>query len=86
MRTTVDLEPDLAAKLRRLARERGVSFKEALNTAVRTGLGPGDGKRRAYKLPTYSLGVRPGIDIDKASHLAAAMEDEEIIRKLEIGK
>jgi hypothetical protein len=36
-RTTVTLDPDLAAELRALARERGVSFKEALNSTLRRG-------------------------------------------------
>jgi hypothetical protein len=30
--------------------------------------------------------VLPGIDLDKATQLAAQLEDEEIIRKLEMGK
>ena len=33
MRTTVTLDPDVAAKLKAVARERGISFKQALNTA-----------------------------------------------------
>ena len=38
MRTTVTLDPDVAAKLKRVARERDISFKEALNSSVREGL------------------------------------------------
>ncbi len=37
MRTTVTLDPDVAAKLKQTARDSGISFKEALNTTVRRG-------------------------------------------------
>lgn len=79
------IDPDLAAKLRRIARERGISFKEALNTALRAGTGA-PGTARPYRLRARRLGLRPGIDLDKALHLAAALEDEETIRKLELRK
>jgi hypothetical protein len=86
MRTTVTLDPDVEAKLKATMRERGVSFKVALNEAVRAGLnGPAPASRR-YRMPTGKLGVRPGINLDKALSLAAELEDEEIIRKLELGK
>jgi hypothetical protein len=87
MRTTVTLDPDLAAKLRALARERGVSFKEALNSALRLGLTAGGGSsKRSYRLPSRRLGLRPGIDLDQALRLAAELEDAETIRKLELRK
>ena len=35
MRTTVTLDPDVAAKLKEETRRRGTSFKEALNSSVR---------------------------------------------------
>jgi hypothetical protein len=86
MRTTVTLDPDLAARLKALARERGVTFKEALNSALRRGLSEGDEKARPYRQRTYTMGVRPGIDLTKALQLAAELEDEEIVRKLELRK
>jgi hypothetical protein len=85
MRTTVTLDPDVEAKLKATMRERGVSFKVALNEAVRAGLGPAPAARR-YRMPTGKLGVRPGVNLDKALRLAGELEDEEIIRKLELGK
>lgn len=86
MRTTVNIDPDLAAKLRRIARERGTSFKEALNSVLRAGIGAQGGTARPYRVRARPLGLRPGIDIDKALRLAATMEDEEIIRRLEVRK
>lgn len=87
MRTTVTLEPDVAAKLKKLARDQGVSFKEVLNTSVRRGLERGKGQsRQPYRLRTRDLGVRPGIDLDKALRLAGELEDAETMRKLQLRK
>jgi hypothetical protein len=85
MRTTVTLDPDVAAELNELARQRGVSFKEVLNSTVRAGLAAGSATR-AYRLPTARLELRPGLSLDGALRLAAAMEDEETVRKLELRK
>jgi len=85
MRTTVTLDPDVAAKLHEAARERAVSFKVALNDAVRVGLG-GGGTARPYRVPTRRLGVRPGVELDKALALAGGLEDDETLRKLELRK
>ncbi|MGH2799542.1 MAG: antitoxin [Thermoleophilaceae bacterium] len=86
MRTTVRIDPDLAANLRRVARERGISFKEALNTMLRAGMAARAGAARPYRLRARHLGLRPEIDLDKALHLAAALEDEESVHKLELRK
>lgn len=86
MRTTVTLDPDVAAKLRFLARERGVSFKAALNDAVRTGLTAGASPTRRFRVHARPLGVRPGVNLDKALSLAGEIEDTEILRKLELRK
>lgn len=85
MRTTVTLDPDVEARLREVARERGVSFKEALNGAIRAGLGA-ERDARPYHVPARSLGLLPGIDLDKALQLAGEIEDAEIVRKLELRK
>ena len=86
MRTTVTLDPDVAAKLRAVMRERGVSFKVALNEAVRSGVGGSAPTGRRYRMPTGPLGVRPEVDLDKALALAGELEDAEILRKLELNK
>ncbi|HEV2975053.1 MAG TPA: hypothetical protein VGX69_08670 [Solirubrobacteraceae bacterium] len=84
MRTTVTLDPDVEAKLKATMRERGVSFKAALNDAVRAGLSAPARVSRPYKMQTAPLGIR--IDIDKALRIAGEMEDEEILRKIDEGK
>jgi hypothetical protein len=85
MRTTVTLDPDVAARVKQVARERGISFKAALNLLLRAALADG-GRPRRYRLPTFGMGLRPGIDLDRALRLADAMEDEETVRKLELRK
>lgn len=81
------LDPDLAAKLRALARERRVSFKEALNSALRRGLASGAaGSKRPYRLASRRLGLRAGVDLEHALRLAGELEDAETIRKLELRK
>jgi len=87
MRTTVTLDEDVAAKLKRLARERDISFKEALNSSVRHGIERGEGKSRPYRLPPpQRLEARPGVNLDKALQLAGELEDAETMRKLQLGK
>lgn len=84
MRTTVTLDPDVAARLKAVARGRGISFKQALNSAVRAGL-EGERRRsaRPFKQYVQPMGLRPGFNLDKALQLAAGLEDEEIGRRLE---
>jgi hypothetical protein len=87
MRTTVDLDPDVDARLRALARERGVALRVMLNDVLRAGLHPGRGSGApGYVLPSRRLGLRPGINVDKALALGGELEDEEILRKLELRK
>ena len=39
-----------------------------------------------YTQPSRRLGVRPGIDFDKALRFGGELEDDEIARKLELRK
>ena len=80
------LDPDVVARLKELAAQRGTSFREILNSTVRAGLASGPGAARAYRLSTARLELRPGLDLDRALRLAAAMEDDEVVRKLELRK
>lgn len=86
MRTTVTLDPDVASRLRAAARERGVSFKVALNDTVRMGLDASSLSAMPYRVPARPLGLRPGINLDHALRLAADDEDAELIRKLHLRK
>jgi hypothetical protein len=86
MRTTITLDPDIAVALRRLARERNVSFKAVVNAVLRRGLAAGEGEPRPYQVVPRALRLRGGIDLDKALRHAAELEDAETIRKLELRK
>ena len=87
MRTTVTLDPDVAAKLKEETRRRGISFKEALNSSVRRGLESAERTgAKPYKVRTSKMGVRPGVNLDKALQLAGELEDEEILRKMALRK
>jgi len=86
MRTTVTLDPDVAAKLKQVARDRGVSFKEVLNASARRGLSSAEATPRPYRVPVRRLGVKPGIDLDRALRAADRLEDDEVVRKLSLRK
>ena len=86
MRTTVTLDADVAARLKTVARQRGISFKQALNQAVRAGLAARREPARRLSRYTQAMGLRPGVNLDKALQLASSLEDEEIVRKLQVRK
>jgi hypothetical protein len=68
-------------------RKRGISFKEALNQAARTGLlreKQRRGQRFAQK--SFPLGPEQYFRWDKALAFAEAMEDQELSRKLSLRK
>jgi len=86
MPTTVTLDQDVAAKLKQTARDRGISFKEALNSSVRRGLSSTETTPQPYRLPARRLGAKPGVDLDRALRLAGELEDAEVVRKLAMRK
>jgi len=81
VRTTLTLDPDVAALVRKVMRARGRSLKEVINEAIRRGLAAPE-TARPFRTPTYKMGHEPSIDLDRALHLAAELEDQEIARKL----
>ena len=82
MRTTVTLDHDVEAKLRAFMREHDMSFKEALNSAVRAGLRLSPPPASSFEQVTFGMGFRPELALDKALALASRLDDEEIARKL----
>jgi hypothetical protein len=87
VRTTVTLEPDLFAALKRRAAEQGVPFKDVLNRTLRAGLSQDPAARpQAFQQRTVALHLRPGLDLDRAGRLADDLEDAERVRKLELRK
>lgn len=82
MRTTVTLDPDTDQIVRELMREQGISFKKALNDAIRRGAG--QDRRRPFETETASMG-EPTVNLDRALQLVGELEDEELIRKMRAG-
>ena len=83
IKTTVTLDPDVEAALREHARRQGVSFKDALNNAIRSGLALTRAPASRFHEKTYRLGARTGLDLTKALDLAAGLEDAEILHRAE---
>jgi hypothetical protein len=75
MRTTITLEPDVAALIERRRRSRGTSMKAEVNDLLRSGLAAADMPARTseYRLPEFDLG-EPLIPFDDV-HGALAMAE-----------
>jgi hypothetical protein len=82
MRTTVTLEPDVEDLVKRAMRERHLTFKQAVNEAIRAGMAPNAADPRPF--PTYDMGEAL-VDVTKALRLAGDLEDAEIARRLAKG-
>jgi len=84
MRTTVTLDPDTRLLLERAMRERSISFKDAVNDAIRAGLGSRPGRARSY---TVGRELGPArVDLTKALRLADELEDDALARRLAEGR
>ncbi len=84
MRTTITLDPDADLLIKRTMAERGLTFKQAVNEAIRAGLAPPRGRAKpAFR--THDMGEAL-VDVTKALRLAGELEDEELARELAQGK
>ena len=83
MRTTVTLEPDVAAKLKDLAHRTRRSFKETLDAVLRRGL---SAQARTASQPPFVVephagGFRPGVDAVKLNQLVDQLDADDFVRK-----
>lgn len=88
MRTTVRLDDELIEQLKARARKEKLSLTRLLNRALRDGLRASKGGRPQkprFKQKTHAMGAAR-VDLNKALALAAALEDEEILRELSMHK
>lgn len=83
MRTTVTLDPDTEQIVRRRMRERNMSFKEALNDLIRSGV-LGETRREPFRTETASMGESQ-VNLDRALQVAADLEDDELVRRMRSG-
>ncbi|MFZ1440413.1 MAG: hypothetical protein WAX12_06730 [Candidatus Microthrix subdominans] len=82
MRTTVTLDPDTEQLVRRRMRDRGVSFKQALNDAIRGGAMASP--TQPFATETAAMG-QSRVNLDRALQIAADLEDDELIRRMRNG-
>ena len=88
MRTTVRIDDDLLSDLKEVAEKEKLSLTKAFNKILRVGLNSQESppaRKRPFRQKTYSMG-EPLFDYGKANKFAAQLEDEEILRKLKLGK
>lgn len=83
MRTTVTLDPDVEALIKLAMTERGLTFKEAVNEAIRMGA-VARKSAAALSLPVFDMG-EPIVDVTKALRLAGELEDQEHAARLTRG-
>lgn len=82
VRTTVTLDPDTEQLVRRRMREHKVSFKQALNDAIREGA---SGRPNTpFRTMTAAMG-EPTISLDRALQIAASLEDDVLVARLRVG-
>ena len=79
MRTTVTLDPDVEVLIRQAMREHGLSFKQALNQAVRAGVSNA-ASADPFHQRSYAMG-RPKVDLTKALSLASELDDQQLTRR-----
>ncbi len=80
------LDDDVAIAVKARMRERGSTYKETINDLLRSGLTASAPATQRYRITTFAADINPGFDLDKAGAWAAAIEDDELVRKTELGK
>jgi hypothetical protein len=85
MRTTLTIDDRIGKALKDLAYRTDKSFKQVVNETLERGLAASEPRRRQpYRERPSRLGeARAGYDLNKALALAAMLEDDEILRKLQ---
>lgn len=83
MRTTVTLDPDTEQIVRRRMRERNISFKEAINDAIRSSV-RSEVDDTPFRTETASMGEST-VNLDRALQVAADLEDDELLRRMRSG-
>jgi CTP:molybdopterin cytidylyltransferase MocA len=77
VRTTLTLDDDVADKLKALAEQRRVSFKEVVNDALRRGLATQSRAAkpaRPFRVVPFASAFRPGVDPEKLNQLTDEIE------------
>jgi hypothetical protein len=72
MRTTFQLDDDVAAAVNQLRRDEGIGLSEAVNRLIRAGM-VRPAKRTRYRLRTHPLGLR--VDTSNVSEVLEFLEE-----------
>jgi Ribbon-helix-helix protein, copG family len=75
MRTTVNLDDDVAAAVEELRRERGVGLSQAVNELARTGLRRPAQRRRAITFTPHALGIKT--DVSNVAEVLERLDAED---------
>lgn len=74
MRTTVNLDDDVAAEVARLRRERGVGLSEAVNELARAGIAA-SGVEYIYRPPVHDMGAL--VDLSNVADVLELLDDSD---------
>ena len=76
MRTTLTINDEIDARLRKIARNQNRSYKEVVNAALAGGLDRLEVAEPEpdYRVETKAYGLRPGIDPQKLNQLLDELE------------
>jgi hypothetical protein len=84
VRTTITLDAETQALVEKAMKERKLSFKQVVNEAIVRGLTTTEAPQ-PFRTKTHNMG-EARINLDKATQIAAELENEEILRKMTLGK
>jgi hypothetical protein len=78
VRTTLTIEPAVAAQLKGEVRRTGKPLKVVVNDALKRGLGMEGRARRVtrFRVTPHAFGFKPGIDLDRLNTLADELDTE----------
>jgi hypothetical protein len=76
MRTTITLDPDVAAKLKAEVRRTGKKFREVVNSSLRRGLRAEEAAvtKKPFRVKPIASGERPGFNFDNIGELLAQLD------------
>lgn len=79
MRTTLTIEPDVAAKAKKAVQVTGLPFKSLINQALRIGIDSvlAPKKSRPYQTKGHAMGLRKGLSYDNIHELLSLAEGED---------
>lgn len=75
MRTTVNVDEDVAAEIARLRREEGLGLSEALNLLARRGLAAEVAPRTRFRQESVDLGAR--VDVTNVGEVLDLLDETE---------